>query len=109
MDAIAEMQERLKVNTPNVQWLTSAEIFAVDNPSIPVTGKAIQEAFLKKNGNFASPPPEPLMEQVGWLNTKYGTYFKVGELANARLEQLIATGELIKVYAPQKQEAKDGN
>ena len=37
--------------------------------------------------------------QLGWLNTKYETFFSISELSGTRLKELIDSGELIPVFS----------
>jgi len=49
---------------------------------------------------YAHPPAPTTQEPVAWMNVKYGTFFGAGVIAATdRNDDLIASGELIRLYA----------
>jgi len=49
---------------------------------------------------------QPAAEPVAWMNVKYGTFFGAGVIAQTdRNDDLIASGELIRLYAHPAQPA----
>ena len=59
---------------------------------------------------YAHPPAPTTQEPVAWMNVKYGTFFGAGVIAATdRNDDLIASGELIRLYAnPPKAEPAPG-
>jgi len=64
----------------------------------------IQDALRSALAARAQPAAEP----VAWMNVKYGTFFGAGVIAQTdRNDDLIASGELIRLYAHPAQPAAE--
>lgn len=122
MDAIAEMQSRLKLYEGAVIYPLEPKAWEISYKN-PETGESKTIVFMHNaiddyrmfDPDATSAPlcthkPTSAMSHIGWYNTKKGLFFSLTELGYSYCNQeLVDAGELVNVYAPQGQEAKDGN